>query len=211
MNKTTSTENTVLSLTAEERQPRGTRAAQRIRAQGRIPAIVYGRTKALPISIDAKEFAHLFTHVSENVLIDLTLPRGTRHVIVKDYSTNVLTGEMVHLDFLEVRKGKMLRTHTPVVPVGISTGVRSGGVFEQPAHEIEIECIPQNLPQKIEMDITDLQVGDSFHVSDLLLPQGVTVLSNPEMVLCHVAAVRITPTEEDVAEPDSEDIDSTEE
>lgn len=211
MSKTTSTENTVLSLTAEERQPNGTRAVRRLRAQGRIPAIVYGRTKALPISIDAKEFSHLFTHVSENVLIDLTLPRGTRHVIVKDYSTNVLTGEMVHLDFLEVRKGKVLRTHTPVVPVGISTGVRSGGVFEQPAHEIEIECIPKNLPQQIEMDITELQVGDSFHVSDLVLPKGVAVLSNPEMVLCHVAAVRITPIEEDAAEPDSEDTDSTEE
>lgn len=186
----------VIALAAEMREVAGKRGAARVRKQGRIPAVVYGRTAPISISIDEREFKRQFHHVSENTLIDLALKTDTRHVIVKDYSMNPITERVLHLDFLEIEKGKMLRTHIPVVPVGISVGVRAGGVLEQPAHEVEIECLPKDLPQQIEMDITALEVSDSIHVSDLAIPQGVHILSNAEMVLCHVATIRLLKTEE---------------
>lgn len=195
-------------LVAQKRVVAGKRGAARVREQQRIPAVVYGRSEPVSISIDEQDFGHQFHHVSENVLIDLQIADDTRHVIIKDYDANPITGRILHLDFLEIEKGKMLRTHIAVVPVGTSIGVRSGGVYEQPAHEIEIECLPKDMPQQLEMDITDVGIGDSINVSDLQLPEGVSALSNSEMTLCHVATVRVLQVESEGADDsDIEDDD----
>ena len=186
----------VISLTAQERKASNKRAVRRLRAEGRVPAIIYGRSAPLAVSIDGVEFSHAFRHVSENTLIDVAIGKEVRHVIVKDYSMDTLRGNIIHLDFLEIEKGKALRTHIPLAVAGSSIGVRSGGVFEQPAHEVEIECLPRDMPETIEMDISNLQIGESFHVSDLQPIKGVRVLSNPDMVLCHVATVRAIQVEE---------------
>lgn len=198
----------VIALAAEIREVAGKRGAKRVREAKRIPAIVYGRTTPVAVSVDEREFARQFHRVSENTLIDLDLKGDVRHVIIKDYSMNPITERILHLDFLEIEKGKMLRTHIPVVPVGTSIGARSGGVFEQPAHEIEIDCLPKDMPRQIEMDVSDLNVGDSLHVSDLVIPDGVQVLSNPDMMLCHVATIRILKTDEAADEDETPDTDS---
>lgn len=197
------------SLLAEKREVGKKNAARRLRASGRIPAIVYGGRAPFPVSIDADEFTRAFRHVSENTLIDLKVQKATHHVIVKDYSTETLTGAVTHLDFFEIKAGKALKTHISVIVIGSSAGVRSGGVFEQPMHEIEIECLPKDMPENLEMDITNMEIGESFHVSELSLPDGVRVLSNPDTVLCHVAAMRTMQVEDpSTASVDDADADA---
>jgi len=177
-------------LHAEKRAELKKRATGHLRAMKRIPAVMYGVQAPLPISIDSTEFHHAFRHISENTVIDIKIGSSVRHAIIKDYAMEPLRGEIIHLDFLEIKKGKLLKTHVPLVATGSAVGVRSGGIFEQPLHEIEVECLPKDLPEKIEVDVSALDIGQSLRVSDLSLPVGTHVLTHAEVVLFHIATVR---------------------
>jgi len=189
------------SLTAEARSETGKNAARRLRVKGLIPGVVYGHAHNRLVSINAREFSQSFKTVSESTLITLKLPEGEIDVLVKDYQHNLLADRIVHLDFFEVDRNKALRTHVQVRFIGTAAGVREGGIFEALTHELEIECLPRDLPEEIPFDISALQIGSSVHVRDVVAPQGVTFRTAGDQTVCLVAVHKVVeekPVEEAV-------------
>ncbi|MFZ2780560.1 MAG: 50S ribosomal protein L25 [Rectinemataceae bacterium] len=169
------------------------------RISGKIPAVVYGSGKAArPILVDEKEFLKALASITESTIIDLDVEGKKVQAFVKERQRHAVTQQILHIDFLEVVKGKLLHARVHLHLVGIPAGVREGGVLENPAHEIEVECDPSVLPEKIDVDVTELQVNGVIHVRDLSIAAGVKVLSSPELVVAMVKFARA----EEVAEPE---------
>ena len=199
-------QNTERVLNVERRVAVGTRAVRRLRAGGKIPAIVYGHTTPVAISIDRRTFLHNFYPISENTIIRLRIGDASHDVLVKDYDFDARTDEVLHIDFFEIEKGKVFKTHVPLVVSGSSPGVRQGGVLEQPLHHLEVECLPRHLPKEISIDISSLEINHSLHVSEVALPAGVRVLNSSEQVLVHV----VTPKVEKASSVDEPEAEETE-
>ncbi len=172
-------------------------ANTRLRGSGKIPAVVYGRSASASVAVDEHEFSQKFKRVSENTIIDLAVDGESHDVLVKDYQTDAITGRIIHIDFYEVDKNKLLRTHVPIRVTGTAQGVRGGGVLDQNMHQIEVECLPRDIPEQISVDVTSLEVGDSIHVAHLEVLPGVRYLSGAEQVVVSVTYVK----EEVVAAP----------
>ena len=187
-------------LTAELRSDFNKGANRRLRKVGRIPAIVYGHDEPIAISISEREFHKEFHTISESTLIQLAIEGKDRQVLVKDYQEDIIRGEILHIDFFEVEKGKALHTNVPVVLDGSPVGVREGGVLEHGIYELEISCIPKDLPSEIHIDISGLNIGDSIHVGDVTAPEGVTILNNDDQTIAVCAMPRAVVEEEEEEE-----------
>lgn len=196
------------SLTAELRTETKTGAARRLRRAGRIPAVMYGHREPLLLSIDAREFARKFQQISESTIIHLAAGGATYDVLVKDFQANNIVGRLEHLDFFEIERGKLLRARVLLHYVGNPIGVREGGLQELLVHEIEVESLPQDLPERIDVDIENLAVGQSLHVGDLAPPEGVRFVTPPEQVVALIAhkveAADEEPDDEELAAGDAE-------
>ncbi len=173
--------------------------AGRLRKEGKIPAVIYGHNKPVHISVSATEFDSKFHIISENTLISITVDGKDYEVLVKDSQENMILGKITHIDFFEVERGKVLKTRIPVILTGTSVGVKEGGLLEQHLHEIDIECLPKDIPAKIELDITELQLGESIHISDLKMADEVKILNSMDQSVVGVTTVK---AEE---EPETED------
>ncbi len=178
------------TLTVKRRVAGGKGPARRLRQAGNIPAVIYGHRDPVVISIDEREFHREFKTVSESTIITIHVDGDDYDVLIKDYTENLVTGKITHIDFYEIERGKILRTHVGVHITGVSPGVRTGGILEQPLHEIEVECLPKDIPQGIDVDISTLDIGDSIHVGDLEVPPDVKYLTNPDQVVVLVAHQR---------------------
>ena len=165
--------------------------AGHLRKEGKIPSVIYGHNKPVHISVDAKEFDTKFHTISENTLITINVEDKEYEVLVKDFQENMMLGQLTHIDFFEVERGKTLKTRVPVYLNGIPNGVKEGGLLDHRLHEIDIECLPKDIPEKIELDISELQIGDSIHVSDLDLIEAVKILNFLEQVVVSVTTIKI--------------------
>jgi large subunit ribosomal protein L25 len=174
-------------LSGELRAGRRKTVAGRLRKAGRIPAVVYGAIEPMAITVDAREFRSNFKRITENTIIELRLPEGAHEVLVKDYQRDNLTGEILHIDFYEFKKGVTLRTRVPLRLIGNPIGVKEGGILETLLHSLEVECLPKDLPEELTLDINELVLGKALHVRDLQLPEGVKSLVSPDQVVCIVA------------------------
>jgi large subunit ribosomal protein L25 len=176
-------------------------ASKKLRAQGLIPAVIYGGKQNANITINAREFNKKFKVISESTMINLEGEGLKFNALIKDYQENVMRGEVTHIDFVEVVAGQMLKTHIPIHLTGSAIGVREGGLLEQPIHELEIECLPKDLPHDITIDISEIKIGGSIHLSEVALPKGVKALTNPETVIVSVAGVKaeVVATEDEEA------------
>ncbi|MDC7232395.1 MAG: 50S ribosomal protein L25 [Spirochaetales bacterium] len=153
--------------------------AKKLRSEGLIPAVVYGHTDPLHIAVNASEFAKKFKVVTENTIIKLELGKKSLEVLVKAVDEDIVTETVKHIDFYEFEKGKTLKTHVPVHLIGNAVGAKEGGNLEHKLHELEIECLPKDLPEAIEVEISALGMGDSIHVSEVTVAEGIKIL-NPE-------------------------------
>ena len=178
------------NLTAELRKEFKKGASRRLRKAGRIPAVVYGHDEPVSVSISGREFHKAFHTISESTLIRLAFDGKEKQVLVKDYQEDIIRGEILHIDFYEVEMGKALQTHVPIILDGSPVGVREGGVLEHGIYELEIECLPKDLPAEVHVDITELNIGDSLHVSDITAPEGVTILNNADQTVAVCASPR---------------------
>jgi large subunit ribosomal protein L25 len=203
-------------LVAERREGTGKGVARKLRAAGRVPAVLYGHDQeSVPISVDARELVHLFHQAaSANVLLDLVLDGKEHLTIPREVQRDHIHSRFVHVDFLVVRRDETIAVNVEVVEVGEAPGVKAGGVIEHHLRELHVECFPQDVPKHIVADISALEIGDMLHVRDLVSPKGVTVLSNPDDAVLSVitpAALRVeaelllpgeeAPPEEEVEEP----------
>ncbi len=177
------------TLTAFVREERK-KAAKRLRREGKIPAVVYGKDVNLPIYVDEHEFNTKFHTISENAIINLKMNGEERDVLVKDYQEDIIKGKILHIDFYAIERGKTLRTHVPIEFIGTAEGVKLGGILETLLHEVEVECLPKDLPDKFEVDISALGVGDSLHVSDIKVEGNIRIITPEEQVICTIAHAR---------------------
>jgi len=170
----------------------GSAGSRRVLAAGRIPAVIYGKGKMEPvhITLDAKDFQNKMRHFSESTLLTIKIGRKNHSVLMKDFQENVMLGKILHVDFFEVTKGEVLRTHVSIVLHGNPDGAKFGGVLEQVTHEIEVECLPKDLPEHIVVDVTKLGLNESIHVSSLEVPEGVKILTHGETTVASVKGVK---------------------
>ncbi len=185
------------ALVAETRDGTGKGIARRLRQTGRIPAIVYGRkraTQSITVSPDALQ--KLLRGVAGmNTLIDLDLQGAKTTVLVKGLQRDPVRGRYLHADFYEIDVTQKVVVSVPVHLVGKAAGTDFGGILDHPLRELLIECLPREIPQRIDVDVTALQVNDSIHVSDLRLAEGLIVKTDGALAVASV----ILPAAEEVA------------
>jgi large subunit ribosomal protein L25 len=187
------------TLKAEKRAGTGKGAARKLRASGLVPAVLYGRgDEAIAISVDAHEARLLFQSISiENTLVDLTLDGKPIQTLVREVQVHASRPDLIHVDFYRVQKGVLLDVEIPVHLVGTPVGVKMhGGVVQQIVHELPVRTLPTLIPDSFEVDVSALDVGDSIHVSDLALPEGVEVQLEPDQTVCSVVVPRGLVSEE---------------
>jgi large subunit ribosomal protein L25 len=174
-------------LQAKSREKLGSAESRRIRKSGRIPAVIYGRSgTAVSIDLDSVEFIQGTKGISESTIVKVEVSGKSYDAFVKDTQRNIIDGKILHIDFYEVESGIALRAKVPLHLSGNPIGVREGGMLENPVHEIEVECLPKDLPERLEIDISGLKANQSLHVRDIPLAAGVKLLSNPDQVVALV-------------------------
>jgi large subunit ribosomal protein L25 len=174
-------------LNARSRASKGSGEARRIRRAGRIPAVLYGRSgKAISIDLDAREFTNRTKSISESTIVKVDVEGKPYDAFVKDTQRNIQDGKILHVDFYEVESGVVLRARVSINLKGNPIGVREGGVLEFPLHEIEVECLPKYLPERIELDISGLGVNQSIHIRDIALANEIRVISPADQVVVMV-------------------------
>ena len=182
-------------LDAVERTTRGKNEARRLRVSGKIPAVVYGgKDGGKPIAVDPKILAKILrTEQGANTLIALNVPgAGDARVLVREYQLDPITHELLHADFYRVAMDKLLRVPVTVVPQGEPKGVKQqGGVLDVVHRQIEIECLPADIPTHIEVDVTELMVGMSIRVKDIASNPKWKAIADPELMLLHVIIPRV--------------------
>ena len=187
-------------LNASPRATSGKGPARSLRRDGHIPGVIYGHARApQPLTLNARDFARLLDHISaENTVIELTIDGAMSRTLIREIQRHPLRRSVIHVDFQELVAGEKVVVRIPIVLVGTSIGVRqSGGILNQVTMELECRVDPANIPNRIEFDISELNIGRTIHVSELKVPEGVEVMNNSGETICVVAA----PKEEAVAVP----------
>jgi large subunit ribosomal protein L25 len=197
---------------ARKREASGSAEARRVRRAGRIPGVIYGHSgESVAIDLDAGEFAGGIKGISESTIVKVNVDGRGYDAFVKDTQRNMVSGGILHVDFYEIDTNQILRAWVPLQITGNPLGVRNGGIFESPLHEIEVECLPKDLPERIGVDVSNLDVNQSIHVRDLSLGEGVRLISGADQVIALVkfakaeetAAVEEAPVVEAVAAPEA--------
>ena len=186
-----------LKLVAERREGSGKGVARKLRAAGRVPAVVYGQgMESAALSVDAKELRHVLHAGGANVLLDLIVDGKDLLALARDVQRDHIRNRFMHVDFLVVSRTEKITLGIPVLVVGESVGVKAGGVLEHHLWEIQAECLPGDVPDSIEVDVTELAVGDSIKVADLAAPKGVTILSSEDELVLAVVPPQAREVEE---------------
>jgi large subunit ribosomal protein L25 len=182
-----------LLLKAEIREHTGSKAVQKVRQQSRIPAIVYGhKQEPVAISLDAHNFVEGLHHGHR--LIDVEIGRKKEKMIVKDLQYDHLGKNIIHADLMRVDVTEMVKVTVPIELKGMAKGTHEGGIVEEHADHLEIECRANDIPETIVVSVKEVHVGDALHSGDIELPQGVKLAGSPGtlIVTCHLVAAAKT-------------------
>ena len=180
-------------VTASRRAEGGKNANRRLRSGGQIPGILYGaKNEAVAVAVSPKEIGTILRSATgENTLFDLDLDGSRRKVLIKEFQVEPIKGKLLHADFYEVALDKALQISVHVELHGVPVGVKvQGGILDFVTRELEIECLPADIPEKIEVDVSALELGKHLRVSELHLPEKLTMLTEPDVVIAHVVAPR---------------------
>ena len=184
-----------IELEVFNRESLGKQANKKYRKDGFIPAVIYGKNKDnLNILVDPIKLKKLLKNeAGENTIIEMKLDKSDlkKNVLLKDAHLDTLTSDPLHLDFYEITEGMDVKVSAPLLFTGKPEGVKNGGVIQTLSNEIKIECLPTNIPNIIEIDISDLNIGDTLRVKDIKPMNGIEILSNPESTIISVLAPRL--------------------
>ncbi|MDR3355858.1 MAG: 50S ribosomal protein L25 [Spirochaetaceae bacterium] len=184
-------------FSAKARTDFGSAKSARLRKQGRVPGVIYGKGANIAIDLDGRELAARLRTISESTIVKIDVDGDPHDAFVKATQRNIQDGNILHIDFYEVDMGKLLRARVSVHFDGNPVGVREGGILETPLHDIEVECLPKDLPERVNVDISNLGVNQSIHVRDLPLGDGVKLVSAEDQV---VALVKFAKAETEAPE-----------
>ncbi|MEO6444831.1 MAG: 50S ribosomal protein L25/general stress protein Ctc [Gemmatimonadaceae bacterium] len=199
------------SLSASARTDTGKGVARSLRRDGKLPAVIYGHARApQALSIDARELGRLLEHVSaDTTVIELSVDGSVSRTLIREVQRHPVKRAIIHVDFQELVAGEKVTVKVPIVLTGVSIGVRmNGGILTQVLTDLEVSVDPADIPNRIEVDVTEINIGGSVHVSDLAIPAGVEVLTGEADTVLTVSASKateeVTPVEEETegAEPE---------
>jgi large subunit ribosomal protein L25 len=194
----------IVSFNATARDQAGKGAARQLRSKGLIPAVIYGHGRdPQSLSLNARDLDKLLGHIqAESTVIEVSVGGTTSKTLIREIQRHPIKRQILHVDFQALVAGEKVTVSIPILLEGIPEGVRlGGGVLDQTLRELEIEVDPSSIPDHIEFDVTNMVIGDSVHVSDLKLPEGVEVLDDPETSVAVLAAPRAVIEETAAAEP----------
>ncbi|HVD66086.1 MAG TPA: 50S ribosomal protein L25 [Gaiellaceae bacterium] len=197
-----------VKLEVQARESRGSGASRRLREQGLIPGVLYGNgDKAHPFSIEERELRRALTgDHGLHAILDVVLEgqQKAHHAVVKEYQLDPVRARLLHIDLHEVRLDQAIQTNVVVELVGEAAGQKEGGVLSQINREVRVEALPMEVPDHVDLDVSSLMIGDSLRLTDLRVPEGVTLLDDPETVLATVSP----PTK--IEEPEPEEVEGEE-
>src|SRR6476469_1457190 len=194
------------SLTDAARTETGKGVARKLRAAGRVPAVVYGHAREpQALSLATRELEKLLSQIATgSTVVELTLGSATTKTLIREIQRHPFKKQIMHVDFQELVAGEKVIVDIPLVFVGVPEGVRlSGALLEQIVHSIEVNVDPSNIPNHIDVDVTNLAMGHSLHVRDLKLPEGLEVLTDEDTTICAVIAPRAVVEEKPEGEADA--------
>jgi large subunit ribosomal protein L25 len=185
-------------LTTDPRSDFGSRPSGRLRREGKVPAVVYGLgSDPVSISVSSRELAHILAgEAGANALINLQLDGDSVLTLARQIQRHPTRGDLVHVDFIRIRRDVAVSADVPLHLVGEPEGVKDGGLLEQLVFTVTVEAMPGNIPNSLEIDVSELNIGDQRHASDLTLPADVITHLDPETVVALVAAPRVVIEEE---------------
>ena len=186
----------VLEIEAKPRVEAGGRSGRQMRARHRIPAVLYGHEVKKPqnLSVDERTFEKGLRQVKgDNVLIDLTIEGQERkhRVFLREMQRDPVTGKLIHVDFLGIDETQKHHFSVPIHPVGVAKGIKAGGILDRILRHLEIRCYAKDVPSHIEVDVTEIDLNKSLHVSAIKVPEGVEVLNPTTGVVFKVMMARL--------------------
>jgi large subunit ribosomal protein L25 len=202
-----------VKLTAQKRTLIGRNAIKKIKEKGLVPGVIYGsQAEPIALQIDGRQLANVLSHASsEHVLVELEIVDGSestnRLALIQEVQHHALKRELLHVDFHAVSATEKIFSEVPIEAVGEALGVRTfGGLLEYSLRSLEVECYPQDLPDIVRIDVTNLSIGESLHVRDIQLPPGVEATTDEDLTVVSVVASRVgeevTETAEVAATPE---------
>ena len=207
-------EKNLLKVEKRNETERGKGNARSMRREGILPGILYSKGESVAIKLPKKEMSRLMSSGGGErslITIEISGEKGKkkgRPALIKDYQLDPIKNELLHIDFMEISLDEKIKLTVPVVITAQPIGVKNGGILQQPLRDIEVECLPTQIPEGIEIDASAVDIGNSLHVSDLTVKEGVQILSDPQAVIINVSAPVIeeepvvAPLEEEAAEPE---------
>lgn len=192
-------------IRATLRKETGKGAARRLRRKSMVPAILYGhKTESIPLSINLSELKKVVKdkdslHALHTLKIDEDEHLGEKLIMIKDIQLDPLSEEYLHVDFYEVKLDEKITVPVTIHLAGKAEGLKAGGILQFITREIEVRCFPNQIPEHVELDISSLNIGDSLHVKDLILPEGIEVLTQADLPVVSIVAPTI---EKEVALPE---------
>jgi large subunit ribosomal protein L25 len=199
-------------LDAQVREEQGSRQSKRLRGRGVVPAVLYGAgQEAVSLGLDGKELLKvLHGKGGEHAIIDLQVSGGaleqplSKTAIIKEVQRDAIKDGILHVDFAAISLTEKLVVRVPVVDLGDPIGVTQGGILEHIVRELEVECLPTDLPEQIAVDVSNLSIGHSIKVSEIVAPPGVEILADPHLTVFTVSVPKVekveVPAEEAAAE-----------
>lgn len=204
------------AISAQPRDGTGKGSARKLRATGRVPAVIYGHGEETRLlSVDAHELVTLFSKIRvENTVITMNIEgeKSPSRALVREVQRHAFREDVLHVDFYQIHAGEAITVEVPIRVVGASPGVKEGGILQHALDAVEVRCLPDRIPETLEVDISGLEIGDSIHVGDIPQPEGVEFLVDAERTVCSVMAPILAPvteeeeeelvTEEEAGEPE---------
>lgn len=193
-------------LEAAVREETGRVAARKARRDGKIPAVLYGRgEEPITVEVDAREFEQMLHHgLAEHGMLDLDLKEGKKKrrqtVLIREVQHDPVTGDILHADFYHVEMEQEIEVSIPIVLLGQAEGVKKGGIQEHLLREVEIQCLAKKMPENVQLDVTDVDLGHSLHVRDLVLDEDIRVLTDPDRTVVSVLPPKLREEVEEAAE-----------
>lgn len=200
------------SLKAQKRDGTGKGVARKTRAQGLVPAVIYGHGEENRLlTVDGHELSLLFSRVHvENTLIELEIEGEKKPVrtLVREVQRHPHRGDVLHVDFFQIHKGEKVTVQVPISLVGAAAGVKAGGLLQHARDELEVRCLADAIPDTIDVDVSALEIGENLHVRDLPPIEGIEILTDPVRTVCSVQPPIVAAVEEaeEVVEEELEEI-----
>jgi large subunit ribosomal protein L25 len=196
-----------VKLSASERTELGSAESRRLRKQGLIPGVLYGRSKPVAIAVHERDLRTALTGKGGmHAVLDVTVDGGGSHsAILKEYQVSKVRGKLTHVDLQEVRLDQPIQTAVSVRLTGEPVGVKEGGVLTQVTNEVHVEALPLEIPEHLDVDVSGMQIGDTLRLSELQVPDNVTLLDDPEETVLATVAIQTRAEEAEVEVAEGEE------